>query len=115
MGADQDQQIHAALLARLAIQQGEGAAHEAEAMADVAALFRDDDADSVPRELTEALVSTAAQAIAALQAYGPVESADSAAITASLAYMAEARKRLAVAELVAVVAGARIDTEEQNR
>lgn len=104
---DRDQLVYAALLHRLADRLHVSAAHEAEGMADVAALLRDDDLESVIRDLGDALVSSAAHAIAAWQSFaaptGPT------GVATALEHMAEARKRIAVAEAIAIVATARHD------
>jgi len=107
---DRDQLVYAALLHRLADRLHVSAAHEAEGIADVAALLRDDDLESVIRDLGDALVSSAAHAIAAWQSFAaPTGPTDPTGVATALEHMAEARKRIAVAEAIALVATVRHD------
>ena len=92
---DRDQLVYAALLHRIA---------------DVAALLRDDDLESVIRDLGDALVSSAAHAIAAWQSFAaPTGPIVPTGVATALEHMAEARKRIAVAEAIALVATVRHD------
>ncbi|WP_226360983.1 hypothetical protein [Pseudonocardia sp. ICBG1142] len=100
---DRGQLVHAALLRRLADHTHAIASHEAEGVAEVAAVLCTDALESVARDLPDALVSSAAHVIAALQSFGPAGSPDPGSAAASLVHLAEVRKRIATAEAIALV------------
>lgn len=99
--------VYAELLARTTEQRRAAAEREAEGVAEALARLRADVMEPVSPALRDALISSAAQVIGALQDYGSPDLAggriDPAAVVAALDHICEARKRLAEAEVIALV------------